>query len=575
MRWDFFVNHYDDPVEAKKDSKLAWTTPTGYHVGKNPPAGATPKGVFYPRSSTLGGCTAHNAMVAVYPHAKDWQHIVDITGDKSWNPDALRKLWEGIERAEYVTINKTGHGVNGNLSVSLPPVTLAGDDARILTFGITTAQLISKDAVEEALNIGRVTEGDMNSADHTRDSAEGAWLIPLTVGHDQNGVGRRSGSRDLVLNALAATAVAKGPRFDLLLNTLVTKVNFEEGSGKPKAVGVEVLKGKKLYRADRDPAKTSGHGIKAVYKASKEVILAGGAFNTPQILKLSGIGPKEELTKFNIPIKVDLPGVGTNLQDHFEIGVTHKAKSPFDIVKTCTFGRGVDPCVEQWAKGQGAYGSTNGFVYGVIKRSSVAAQDVVYGNDPDLFLFGGVANFRGYYPGYAQDVYQHSDWTWVVLKAHTGNRAGTVKLTSADPRDPPAISFNYFDAKDGAGQRDLTAMAEAVDLARKITMNITIPGDDIGFAEITPGTDKPFPSKELEAHIRAESWSHHASCSCPIGSEKDLMAVLDSKFRVRGVDGLRVVDASSFPRIPGYFIAVPTYMLGEKAASSILSGDIN
>jgi choline dehydrogenase len=374
----------------------------------------------------------------------------------------------------------------------------------------------------------------------------------------------------------------------LAMNTFVTKVLFAptKAGEKPVATGVEFMKGKSIYRADPRAKGDTKYPLESV--TAKEVIISGGAFNTPQILKLSGIGPKAELEKFKIPIVKDLPGVGTNLQDHFEIGVSHKYKDPagvFTVGKTCTFGlngtsntgKG-DDCVDDWRKGvdpvgtPALYGQSNGFVYGIIKKSSVAHQDTVYGNDPDLFMFGGVAAFRGYYPGYAQDVYKHNTWTWVVLKAHSANRAGTVELRSADPRDTPIINMRYFDTgstKNGEDKRDLTAMAEAIEIGRQISMKVKDPVDNSTiFAEILPGEDKKKGSKELEDHIKAESWSHHASCTVPIGADNDPMAVLDSKFRVRGVEGLRVVDASVFPRVPGYFIAMPTYMIGEKVGQS-------
>jgi choline dehydrogenase len=168
------------------------------------------------------------------------------------------------------------------------------------------------------------------------------------------------------------------------------------------------------------------------------------------------------------------------------------------------------------------------------------------------------------------------DWTWVVLKAHTANRAGTVKLNSADPLDVPEITFNYFDTGDKeASSRDVTAMSEAVDLARRIQDKVTLPKapNTPIFKESLPCLSIASNSTAMADHIKAESWSHHASCTCAIGGDNDKMAVLDSKFRVRGVEGLRVVDASVFPRIPGFFVAVPTYMVGEKAAESILSGN--
>jgi choline dehydrogenase len=364
---------------------------------------------------------------------------------------------------------------------------------------------------------------------------------------------------------------------EIALNTLATKVIFSKAGGKPKATGVEVLKGKYLYKAS--PSSKGELGTPGRYHASHEVILSGGAYNSPQLLKLSGIGPEHELKRHNIPVLVDLPGVGTNLQDHMEIGVIHELPTPFEVAEKCKFRQHDDPCLTEWRENKGIYGQSNGFIFAAIKKSSQAHKDKDFGSIPDLFLFGGVAAFRGYYPGYSQDVYRHANWTWVVLKAHTANNAGKVTLRSADPRDPPNILFNYFDAGEPeAAKRDVRAMAEGVELSRELTRagvegkvqgTSKPPGGPV--KEMIPGT-RTASDKEIEGYVKNEAWSHHASCTNPIGAETDKMAVLDSKFRVRGVEGLRVVDASVFPRIPGFFVAVPVYMVGEKAAESILEG---
>lgn len=147
----------------------------------------------------------------------------------------------------------------------------------------------------------------------------------------------------------------------LAMNTFVTKVLFAPTKlgAKPVATGVEFMKGKSIYRADPRAKGDTKFPLESV--TAKEVIISGGAFNTPQILKLSGIGPKAELEEFKIPLVKDLPGVGTNLQDHFEIGVTHEMKDPaggFSVITTCKFGlngtnsdgKG-DACVDDWRKG--------------------------------------------------------------------------------------------------------------------------------------------------------------------------------------------------------------------------------
>lgn len=193
-------------------------------------------------------------------------------------------------------------------------------------------------------------------------------------------------------------------------------------------------------------------------------------------------------------------------------------------------------------------------------------------SDHDLFIFGGPVSFHGYYPNYADDaVADARHWTWAILKAHTGNRAGTVTLRSTDPRDTPEINFNYFDTgttTDGADMNDLNAVVDGIQVARKIVADL--PLLSAKFTEVYPGPNVTS-TAEVQEYVKDNAWGHHASCTCPIGADSDPNAVLDSSFRVRGVNGLRVVDASVFPRIPGIFIAVPIYMISEKAADVIIA----
>jgi choline dehydrogenase len=143
-----------------------------------------------------------------------------------------------------------------------------------------------------------------------------------------------------------------------------------------------------------------------------------------------------------------------------------------------------------------------------------------------------------------------------------------VKLRSNDPRDTPAINFNYFEEDNDPtrGKKDLDAMVEAVALIRKIMNRLVAEGQA---EEIWPGPDVS--DQTLREWIMNEAWGHHASCSCKIGAEGDGLAVLDNNFRVRGTTNLRVVDASIFPYIPGFFIVTPIYMIAEKASEVILA----
>jgi choline dehydrogenase-like flavoprotein len=187
---------------------------------------------------------------------------------------------------------------------------------------------------------------------------------------------------------------------------------------------------------------------------------------------------------------------------------------------------------------------------------------------PDLFCMPFLVRFYGYFPRYAIALADQPNWlSWSVLKAHTENRAGQVSLRSADPRDPPKVAFRYFEEGSDAAGQDLAAVISGIRFVRGITERLKAEG--LIDREELPG-DALQSDEELGAFVRANAWGHHASCSCAIGPrERD--GVLDSNFRVHGVSGLRVVDASVFPRIPGFFIASAVYMIGEKAADIILA----
>jgi choline dehydrogenase-like flavoprotein len=159
--------------------------------------------------------------------------------------------------------------------------------------------------------------------------------------------------------------------------------------------------------------------------------------------------------------------------------------------------------------------------------------------------------------------------SWIILKAHTLNHAGTVTLQSPDPRDPPKINFHYFDEGSDKLGNDLDAVVEGIYFVRSMTKDLREQG--LIVEEELPGDD--YQSEErLKEFVRDNAWGHHASCSCPIGP-KENGGVLTSDFRVHGTRALRVVDASVFPRIPGFFIVSAIYMIGEKAADVILADD--
>jgi choline dehydrogenase-like flavoprotein len=292
--------------------------------------------------------------------------------------------------------------------------------------------------------------------------------------------------------------------------------------------------------------------------ASREVILAGGAFNTPQLLMLSGIGPRDVLDDNEIPVRVELPGVGRNLQDRYEVAVVNRMRDDWELFKDVKFDTS-DRQYQEWSnKREGIY-ATNGAVLTMFNRSRHAD------SLPDLFCMALLAQFKGYFPGYSALFPKSLNYlTWVILKAHTRNRKGCVTLVSRDPRDTPRINFHYFEE---GGEEDLDAVVEGIQFVRGLTARLQ--QDDLIVTEEVPGADCQS-TGDLKTFIRNNAWGHHASCTCAIGP-REQNGVLDTNFRVHGTRGLRVVDASVFPRIPGFFIVSSVYMIGEKAADVILA----
>lgn len=545
MRWDFFVRHYDDDQTQQRDPKYCARLD-----------GRVVDGVLYPRGGTLGGCTAHNAMILIYPHEADWDGIAALTGDPSWSAERMHAYFHRLENCRYRPMQRflarlgmdfTGHGWRGWLSTekAIPTSALRDEHLMQLTEITAETELTGKRRWWQSL---LRCFGDPNDIDVIRRSADGLRYTPLTT-RDH----RRGGARERVL----ATAARHPDRLEIELDALATKVLID---AQGRAAGVEYLKGERLYRAHARPSEAAGERREA--RAAREVILAGGAFNTPQLLMLSGIGPCDELERFGIEVRVDLPGVGRNLQDRYEISVVNRMRfEHWESLAGARFAKG-DPLYRAWLAGRDSLYNTCGAGLCVIRRS--APKRAL----PDLFCMPLLAPFSGYYPGYAAAIRGQLNYlSWSILKAHTENRAGQVSLCSADPRDPPKITFRYFEEGSAGAAQDLAAVVSGIRFVRGITERLAAEG--LIEEEELPGAALQS-DEELGAFVRANAWGHHASCSCAIGP-RDANGVLDSAFRVHGVTGLRVVDASVFPRIPGFFVASAIYMIGEKAADVILA----
>lgn len=535
MAWDYWVEHYANPEEAALDWKR------------------DDRGIFYPRAGTLGGCTAHNAMIFMIPQDSDWRGIEEITGDPGWGPEAMAAWQRKVEQCRHRPLRRllagmgwdgSGHGWDGWLPVERAMPAQAFADAPM-------REMLEKGALAASRGISgpwqalkRLLRGKLDPNDRSMNGRAGLCYAPLaTDDHCRFGTRER----------LHKVGEKVGGRLRIELNALVTRMIFAPDGG---VAGVEYRRGRHLYRASPLSDRAEEGEAPVSIRARREVILAAGAFNTPQLLMLSGIGPEDQLEAHGIPVREILP-VGLNLQDRYEVCVLYRLAEPWKSMEGADFSPD-DPVGKLWeTKRQGMYISNGAAL--AMKRNSPGCE-----GDADLFIMALLGAFQGYYKGYSKTLSEQKDvLSWAILKARTANCTGAVTLVSNDPRDPPKIEFNYFKCDpDGS---DVKAVAAAVGMVREAAAPLL--DCHLVTEEICPGRDVE--GEALEQWIRDNAWGHHASCTCPMGP-RDKGGVLDSRLRVHGVPRLRVVDASIFPRIPGYFIVSAIYMAAERAADMIL-----
>lgn len=469
----------------------------------------------------------------------------------------MRQYFVEFERNTYLPQDTPGHGFDGWLTMALadPTAYFEGQENRLDIIRRLAVSLgYDEDETLERMSV------DPNSLDPERDSQTGLFGFPF----HNTPLGNRTNA-----NLLLDATLRAGYDLTLQLESLVTKVLFDESEESPRAIGVEYMRGRSLYRADPRSSASADEPQKQRVYAKNGVIVSGGVFNTPQILKLSGIGPADELNALDIPVVVDLPGVGRRLQDDYEISIAAYASVNLSEPEPpgspeCTLGVGDDPCIELWEEGQGPY-ATPGSPYATHFRSSVAQngeRDVVMWNPPDVF--------RGFFPGYSRPQGDPAT-TFSFAMVHSQSRnhkGGSVTLRTSDPRDVPDIFFDFW--AEGA-EEDLQALYDGIEFARGVLANVDEP---VGpFEEFQPCIG-PIGTNCLEAatkdFVRRQVYSHHASSTAAIGSDDDPLAVLDGRFRVRGVQSLYVSDGSALPRPPSPFPIVGQYMAAYKAAEAVL-----
>lgn len=457
--------------------------------------GRTP---IVPQGRVLGGGSSVNAMVYIRGQAADYDAWEAATGSPEWNYEHLLPYFVGMEGNDR--LNNAFHGMGGPWKVS--------DPRQICD--------LSRAFVKAVQGIGLPFNADFN-------------------GESQRGVGfwqlnTDNGKRCSAVDAFLRPAEGSG-RLEVRTECFVDRVLIENG----RAVGVAFREG----------------GQSRVARCEKEVLVAAGAISTPKVLMLSGIGPAGQLAAHGIPVLVDLPGVGGNLQDHTETPVLAFCNGPHGY-----FGHD-----------RGAKQIRNGAQYMMFGSGPVSSNGVEAGAFLDPDDLSGVPKVQQFcIPSVYLDK-DHSDVSptyGVTINSCVARprSRGSVQLASANPDDQPLVDPNYF-----GDPEDLRLSIAGVRRAREIMAQE--PLRSMIDREIFPGPDKQSDA-ELAAHAkRFVKTVYHPVGTCRMGRTDDPDAVVDTKFRVRGVQGLRVIDASVMPTIISGNTNAITLVIADKAVEFI------
>ena len=487
--WDVFIHMpaaLAFPIGNKHYDWMYESEPEPYMNGRR---------IYHARGKVLGGSSSINGMIFQRGNPGDYEKWAENPGLEQWDYAHCLPYFKRMENTlagadEY-------RGGDGPLKLTRGPA----DNPLFQAFfrAVQEAGYPLTDDVN-----GHRQEGfaafDTNRYRGRRLSAAGAYLHPV----------KRRSNLDIATRALSTRVLFEGTR----------------------AIGVEYIKGGQARTAHGD-----------------EIVVSGGAINTPQLLQLSGVGNAAELSTLGIDAVVDLPGVGENMQDHLEVYIQHSSKLPVSLQPYLAKWR--RPIIGlQWLFGKGP-GATNHFEAGGFIRSNdqVDRPNLMFHFLPIAIRYDGSVPSKGH--GY---------------QIHVGpmfsDSVGSVKITSADPQVKPALRFNYLST-----DQDRRDWVEAVRRAREILNQPAFEPFDGG--EISPGTDVATDEEILEWVAREGETALHPSCSAPMGVDKK--SVVDpGSMRVYGTDGLRVVDASVMPAITNGNIYAPVMMIAEKAADLIL-----
>jgi choline dehydrogenase len=452
-----------------------------------------------PRGKVLGGSSSINGLVYVRGHPLDFDRWEE-EGARGW---AYRDVLPYFKRAEGWRAGADPY---------------RGADGPLATRRGTRRNPLYDAFIEAGRQAGYPVSSDLNG-----EFPEGFGRFDMTV---------KNGVRWSAANAYLKPAM-KRPNLRVVTHARATQVVF---AGK-RAVGVSYERAGQTHTA-----------------SARAVILCGGAINSPQLLKLSGVGPEAELRALGIPIVHALPGVGENLADHLEFYFQIASKQPITLYgKTGLMSRAMIGA--HWLMRDHGDGATNHFEAGgfIRSRAGIPHPDIQYHFLPMAVSYDGatLAAEHGY-------------------QAHVGplrsKSRGWVRLKSADPHEAPRIQFNYLSEPD-----DWREMGACVRLTREIFAQGAF--DPYRGREIQPGADC-IDDDAIDAFIAEKVESAYHPCgTCKMGAPDDPSAVVDASARVIGLEGLRVVDASIMPSITSGNLNAPTIMIGEKASDIIRGRD--
>jgi choline dehydrogenase len=453
--------------------------------------------VYHARGKVLGGSSSINGMIFQRGNPLDYERWASDPGMDTWDHAHCLPYFKRMENCLAAAADDPFRGHSGPLVLERGPAQGPLFDAFF-------------EAVQQA---GYPLTDDVNGY-----RQEGFAAFDRNV-HD----GRRLSAARAYLHPVMGR-----PNLEVKTRTFVRRILFE-GS---RAVGVEYGRGRRAMAG--------------------EVLLCGGAINSPQLLQISGVGAAGELGSLGVDVVHDLPGVGENLQDHLEVYVQHRAVQPVSMAPYFAMRR--RPAVGlEWLLRKTGPGATNHFEAGGFVRSNdeVAYPNLMYHFLPIAVRYDGTLP-----PGGGGHGYQ------VHVGPMYSDVRGSVKAISSDPRVKPALRFNYLST-----DNDRREWVEAIRVTRKILSQPAWEGLDGG--ELSPGSSVETDEEILKWVAADAETALHPSCTCRMGT--DPLSVTDPHtLKVHGLDGLRVVDASVFPYVTNGNIYAPVMMTAEKSADLIL-----